>query len=104
MPTVNLPAIDTLTEDAKRELLGALLLDLATPDANLLPVEAGGRRFYVYTPPSDARAAAQRLLDACPPECLEELRRRASDPPDKFMSLEDVMKIADQAEGRSSGG
>jgi hypothetical protein len=98
MATANLPQLDTLTPEAKRALLGALLVDLSTHEENLQPVEADGRRFYIYSPPPDAREAAERFIAGCPPGHLDESRQRAADPPERFVGMDGVVKWCDEAE------
>jgi len=97
MATADLPKLDAMTTEAKRALLRALLLDLAPIDGNLSSIDIGESQVYVYTPPTNARAEAQRFLDQCSPEYLEELRRRANDTdPKNLMSFT-------QSSGRRGG-
>jgi hypothetical protein len=93
MATADLPQLNTLTPEAKRALLGALLVDLSASADKLGPVEADGRRFYIYTPPPDAREMAERAMRECPPEYRAELQRRAAESDSQLMSVEEVLRI-----------
>jgi hypothetical protein len=92
MSTANLPAIDGLSTEAKRQLLAKLARDLMAPSGEPLSVrdEAGGE-VMVYVVPPDARA--ERAMREASPERLAELQRRAETPEDSF-SHEEALRLA----------
>jgi hypothetical protein len=93
MSTGNLPAIDTLSVEAKRQLLAMLARDLSAASGEPLSVrdEAGGE-VVVYVVPPDARARAEQAMREATPERLAELHRRAATPDDSF-SLEEALGL-----------
>jgi hypothetical protein len=95
MSTTNLPAIDGLSTEAKRQLLALLARDLlASSVAPLSVADGAGGEIVVYTVPPDARARAERAMREATPERLAELRRRAATPDNSF-SLEEVLRLPD---------
>lgn len=103
MATADVPKLDAMTTEAKRALLRALLLDLAPGDGGLGSIDVGDRQVYVYAPPANAREDAQKFLEQCSPEYLEELRRRANDTdPKNLMSLDEVLNLRDEEEAIAS--
>ena len=101
MATANLPAIDSLSTEAKRQLLALLARDLTSPSGEPLSVrdEAVGE-VTVYVVPPDARARAERAMREATPERLAELQRRAQTPDDSF-SLEEALGSRDNPEAQS---
>jgi hypothetical protein len=99
MSTANLPAIDTLSVEAKRQLLAILARDLMAVSGEPLSVrdEAGGE-VMVYVVPPGARARAERAMRDATSERLAELQRRAETPEDSF-SHEEALKLARPATG-----
>jgi hypothetical protein len=101
MPTANLPAIDGLSTEAKRQLLARLARDLMSASGEPLSVrdEAGGE-VMVYVVPPDARERAERAMREASPERLAELQRRAETPDDSF-SLEEALGLRGNPEAQS---
>lgn len=98
MATADLPPLSAMTPEAKRKLLGALILDLAESGGSRMPIEIDGRRCLIYVPPPNAREDAERFLAALSPEYLAEVRRQATDPNVKLLSVDDILKIPDEVE------
>ncbi len=80
MSTTNLPAIDTLSVEAKRQLLAKLARDLLSISGMPLSVEDAAGEMMIYVVPPDARARAERAMREASPERRAELRRRARRP------------------------
>lgn len=101
MSTANLPAIDGLSTEAKRQLLALLARDLMAPSGEPLSVrdEVVGE-VVVYVVPPDARARAERAMREASPERLAELQLRAATPDDSF-SLEEALGLPDNRESQS---
>jgi len=86
MGTANLPAIDHLSLEGKRQLLALLARELLTASgAPLVVKDISGDDVLVYAVPADARASAERALREADPDRLAELRRRAADPDRSFI-------------------
>src|SRR5438093_5379812 len=100
MSTANLPAIDGLSTEAKRQLLAKLARDLTAASGEPLSVrdETGGE-VVVYVVPPDARERAERAMREASPEYLAELQRRAATP-EQSMSLEEVLQLGKSPEAR----
>src|SRR5690349_21634649 len=101
MSAANLPSIDSLSVEAKRQLLAQLARDLVSPAGEPLSVrdETVGE-VVVYVVPPDARARAERAMREAAPERLAELQRRAETPEDSF-SLEEALGLRDNREAQS---
>jgi hypothetical protein len=94
MPTANLPAIDTLSVEAKRQLLAKLARDLMTTSSGPLSVtDAAGGEVVVFALPANARTIATRAMRAADPEFIAELHRRAATTEDS-MCQEEALKLA----------
>jgi hypothetical protein len=93
MSTANLPAIESLSTEAKRQLLARLARDLMAASGEPLSVEDAAGEVVVYTVPADARARAERAMREASPEFLAELRRRAETLEDSF-SHEEALRLA----------
>jgi hypothetical protein len=100
MSTANLPAIDTLSVEAKRQLLAKLARDLLATSGAPLSVHDGAGEVVVYVVPPDARARAERAMREASPERLAELRRRAATP-ENSISVEEVLKSPDKPEDQN---
>lgn len=94
MATADLPAIEQMTPEAKRVLLGALVADLSRNGTVPLTVTMLGRTYSVYEVPAHARENARRHIESLPPEHWEECARRAADTdPANWLSFEDVLRL-----------
>jgi len=78
MAATNIPAVGSLTPEAKRTLLGELLKDLTSSQSSVF-LELDGTSFHVYRPPANARERARLAMASQTMEEREELRRRAED-------------------------
>jgi hypothetical protein len=94
MSPTNLPAIDALSVEAKRQLLAKLARDLLATSTAPLSVEDAAGEVVIYTVPPDARARAERAMREADPARLAELRRRAATP-EKSFSVEEVLGAVD---------
>jgi hypothetical protein len=101
MSTANLPAIESLSTEAKRQLLARLARDLMAASGEPLSVrDEAGSEIHVYRVPPDARARAERAMREASPERLAELQRRAETPDDSF-SMEEALGLPDNREAQS---
>ena len=92
MSTADLPVTDTLSVEAKRQLLARLARELLPATGGPLSVRDAAGEVVVYAVPPDARARAERAIREASPEYLAELRRRAATP-EQSMSLEEVLQL-----------
>lgn len=85
MTGAELPAIEHLTPDAKRQLFALLARELlGSSGAPLSVPDATGGEMLVYAFPADARARTERALREADPARRDELRRRAATPDRSF--------------------
>lgn len=101
MATADLPQLDTLTPEAKRELLAILVRDLATDQSGSIAVSAGGEDYVLYRVPRNARENARRFTEQCSPEYLAELERRAANP-GKLYTVDEILRVTPEDAARLS--
>lgn len=86
--------LDTMTPEAKRGLLAALIRDLSK-DGGPLSFQEGGQSFYVYTPLANARELAEQDIRNCTAEERAELQRRI-DTLEDSVSYEEALRLTNR--------
>lgn len=97
MASAELPAIDRLTPQAKRELLAMLARELLGKSLAPVSIEDEVGAMIVYAVPPDARARAEQAMRHADPRRVTELARRAATP-ERSLSLEEALRPPDNRE------
>jgi hypothetical protein len=99
MASAELPTIDHLTPQAKRELLAMLAREFLSQSRAPVSIEDEAGAMIVYPVPPDARARAEQAMRNADPRRVSELARRAATP-EQSVSLEEVLQSPGNREGQ----
>jgi hypothetical protein len=91
--TAEVPSIANMSQTAKQSLLAALLRDLFRDGRGTASVEDPSGNYFVLQAPANARELEAESIRKMTPEGIAELERRANDPDEEFIDIDEMTRL-----------